>query len=123
MANLYSKNFADADEVKTPPKERVEVVKLGNVNASKLALEPGWKWSTCIQPTVGGHSCQAGHVGIVISGSMTVSHDDGSVITVGPGDAYYLAPGHDGWLNGGEQCVAYEIVEGGRDFGPWKHAH
>ena len=25
MANLYAKNFSDADEVKTPPKARVEV--------------------------------------------------------------------------------------------------
>ena len=44
MANLYAKNFSDADEVKTPPNARVEVVKLGNVNASKLVLEPGWRW-------------------------------------------------------------------------------
>ena len=36
MANLYAKNFSDADEVKNPPKAKVEVVKLGNVNASKL---------------------------------------------------------------------------------------
>ena len=86
-------------------------------------MEPGWKWSTCIKPTVGGDSCQAGHVGVVISGSMTVKHDDGSEITVGAGDAYYFAPGHDGWVNGDEQCIVYEIVEGGKDFGPWKHAH
>ena len=33
------KNFSDADEVKNPPKAKVEVVKLGNVNASKLVLE------------------------------------------------------------------------------------
>ncbi|NDA29620.1 MAG: cupin, partial [Alphaproteobacteria bacterium] len=26
MSNLYAKNFSDADEVKTPPKARVEVV-------------------------------------------------------------------------------------------------
>ena len=48
MANLYSKNFNDADEVKNPPKAQVQVVKLGNVNASKLVLEPGWRWSECI---------------------------------------------------------------------------
>ena len=104
MANLYAKNFSDADEVKNPPKARVEVVKLGNVNASKLVLEPGWRWSTCIKPTVGGESCQA-------------------EITVGAGDAYYFAPGHDGWVNGDEPCVLYEIIEGGKDFGPWTHAH
>ena len=123
MKNLFSKNFNNADEVKTPPKARVEIVKLGNVTASKLALEPGWKWSECIQPTVGGHSCQAGHVGVVISGRLAVSHDDGTTIEVGPGDAYYFAPAHDGWVLGHEQCVCYEIVEAGKDFGPWKHSH
>ena len=33
MANLYKKSFDDADEVKSPPKAHVEVVKLGNMNA------------------------------------------------------------------------------------------
>ena len=76
MANLHTKNFSNADEVKNPPKAKAEVVKLGNVNASKLVLEPGWKWSTCIKPIVGGESCQAGHVELVISGGMTCTHDD-----------------------------------------------
>ena len=57
MSNLYSKNFDNADEVKTPPKARVDIVQLGNINASKLVLQPGWVWSECIKPTVGGHSC------------------------------------------------------------------
>ena len=70
MANLYSKNFENADEVKEPPKARVEIVKLGNVNATKLVVQPGWVWSECIQPIVGGHSCQAGHIGVVIAGRL-----------------------------------------------------
>ena len=53
---------------------------------------------------------------------MTCTHDDGSEITVSAGDAYYFAPGHDGWVVGDEPCVTYEIVEGGKDFGPWKTA-
>ena len=38
MLNLYSKNFDDADEVKTPPNARVDIVKLENINASKIGL-------------------------------------------------------------------------------------
>ena len=56
MANLYKKSFDDADEVKSPPKAHVEVVKLGNMNASRLVLQPGWRWSECIKPVVGGDS-------------------------------------------------------------------
>ena len=98
-------------------------MKLGNVNASKIVLEPGWRWSECIKPTVGGNSCQAGHVGVVISGRMKCIHDDGSELEVGPGDAYYFAPGHDGWIIGDEPCEVYEFGETGKDFGPWKHAN
>jgi hypothetical protein len=47
MKNLFSKNFNNADEVKTPPKARVEILKLGNVTASKLArLEMVGMYST-----------------------------------------------------------------------------
>lgn len=123
MAYLYAKNCSHADEGKNPSKAKVEGVKLEDINASKLVLEPGWKQSRCIKPTFGGDSCQAGHVGVVISGSMICTHDDGSEITVGAGDAYNFAPGHNGWVNGDEPCVLYEIVDGGKDSGPWKHAH
>ena len=43
MSTMYKKSFSDADEIKTPPKAHVSVVKLGDMNASKLILEPGWK--------------------------------------------------------------------------------
>ena len=122
MANLYKKSFDDADEVKSPPKAHVEVVKLGNMNASRLVLQPGWRWSECIKPVVGGDSCQAGHVGVIVAGQMTCIHDDGSAIAVKTSDAYYFAPGHDGWVDGDEPCIMYEIVETGKDFGPWKSA-
>ena len=98
-------------------------MKLGNVNASKLVLQPGWVWSEFIKPIFGGDSCQAGHICIVISGRLGCSHDDGSKIEVGPGNAYCFAPGHDGWVIGDELSVMYEIVEREKDFGPWKQTH
>ena len=116
MKNLYAKNFDNADEVKNPPKAKAQIVKLGNVNASKIVLEPGWRWSECIKPTVGGDSCQAGHVGVVKSGRMKCIHDDGSELEVGRGDAFYFPPGHDGWIIGDEPCEVYEFVETGIDF-------
>ena len=122
MSNLYSKNFDNADEVKTPPKARVDIVQLGNINASKLVLQPGWVWSECIKPTVGGHSCQAGHVGVITQGKLMCVHNDGTEVLAEAGDAYYFAPGHDGWVVGDETVIAYEIVGAGKDFGPWKTA-
>ena len=120
MPNLFSKPFSDPDLVKAPEKTHAAVVQLGNIAASKLELQPGWKWSECVKPAVGGHSCQAGHVGVVVQGSMQCVHDDGTEIIVKAGDAYYFAPGHDGWVLGDEVFIGYEFVESGKDFGPWK---
>ena len=41
MANFQAKNFRESDEIKNLPKAKVEIVKLGNVNASKWVLEIG----------------------------------------------------------------------------------
>ena len=95
--SLASKSFTNPDVLKEPEKTHSASVDLGVATATKLVLQPGWKWSECVKPLVGGHSCQAAHVGVVIQGSMTVAHDDGSEITVHAGDAYTFAPGHDGW--------------------------
>ena len=121
MSNVMRKSFSEG-EIKTPDKAHSSTVTLGNVTLSKTTLQPGWSWSSCIKPIVGTESCQAGHVGVVISGNMKCAHDDGSELAVGPGDAYYFALGHDGWVLGDKPCEVYEIVEGGKDFGPWKYS-
>ena len=96
MDTMFKKSFADADEVKAPPKTHAATVKLGNINATKLVLEPGWKWSECVKPAVGGDSCQAGHVGVIVQGQLKCVHDDGSEIVASASDAYYFAPEHNG---------------------------
>ena len=122
MYSLFKKSFDTPDDVKTPPKTHASVVKLGNINATKLVLEPGWRWSECVKPVVGGESCQAAHVGVIVQGQLKCTHDDGTEIVTTAGDAYYFAPGHDGWVVGDEPVIAYEFVETGKDFGPWKTA-
>ena len=120
MDSMFKKSFDDADEVKTPPKTHAATVKLGNINATKIVLEPGWKWSECVKPAVGGDSCQAGHVGVIVQGQMQCVHDDGTEVLASAGDAYYFAPGHDGWVVGDEPVIGYEFSDTGKDFGPWK---
>jgi hypothetical protein len=97
-------------------------VQLGNITSSKLALDPGWKWSECVQPAVGVHSCQVGHVDVIIQGTLKCVHDDGNEIEVSAGDAKSFAPGHDGWVVGDETVIAYEIMDSGKDFRPRKSA-
>ena len=109
MAGIESKNFSEADETRTPEKTLVEFVDLQTVKAAKLTLQPGWSWSGCVKPVVGGDSCQQNHIGVCVSGSMRVTHDDGTEVVIKPGDAYSIKPGHDGTVLGDEVCVMYEF--------------
>jgi hypothetical protein len=109
MAGVAKKSFDSPDERRTPDKSEVHVVDLGSVKAAKVTLQPGWRWSECIKPLVGGESCQAHHVGAVASGQLRIRHNDGTEAEVGPGDAYVIEPGHDAWVVGSEPFVGYEF--------------
>ena len=109
MANLVAKSFDSPDEVRAPDKTRLEVVDLGGTKAARMTAQPGWKWSECIKPVVGGDSCQNRHIGAVSSGSLHVVHNDGTEADVGPGAVYRIEPGHDAWVIGDEPFVAYEF--------------
>ena len=122
MSNLAKKSFDKPDEIKTPDKAHTSTIHFGSVAATKIVLQPGWKWSECIKPIVGGDSCQAGHVGVILQGSMHVVHDDGTEITVSAGDAYTFAPGHDGWVVGNDELIAYEFNNSGKDYAVWQNA-
>lgn len=109
MPSLIGKSFDAPDETRAPDKTKVEVVRLGSTTAARLTFQPGWRWSECVKPVVGTDSCKARHVGVVVSGSMHVVHDDGSEADVGPGSAYVIEPGHDAWVVGDEVFVGYEF--------------
>ena len=49
------------------------------------------------------------HVGVVQAGRMRVMHDDGSVVEIGPGEAYVIEPGHDAEILGEERFVGFEF--------------
>ena len=106
------KSFNKPDEVRTPPKTKIEVVKVGDSTMMRATFEPGWKWSECVKPIAGTDSCQAPHVNYVISGRMKVVMDDGTEMEMGPGDAADIPPGHDAWVIGDEPCVAIDFAAG-----------
>jgi len=109
MAGLTSKSFDSPDETRTPDKTKLEVYNLGGATVARMTAQPGWKWSECIKPVVGGDSCQARHVGMVESGTIHVVHNDGSEADLGPGNAYVIEPGHDAWVVGDQPFVGYEF--------------
>ena len=70
-----------------------------------MTAQPGWRWSECIKPIVGGDSCQTHHLGVVVAGRL----HDAAEAEVGAGEAYNIQPGHDAWVVGNEPFVAYEF--------------
>ena len=122
MAGITSKSFLSPDEARTPDRTRVEVVALGATKAARMTLQPGWRWSECIKPVVGTETCQARHVGAVVSGRMHLAHTDGTEADIGPGSAYVIEPGHDAWVVGDEPFVAFEFESAtAGTFGQQRH--
>lgn len=110
VTKFEMKSHNSPDEVRAPDKTRVEVVRLTGFTLGRLNFEPGWKWSECIKPVVGTHSCQVAHVGYAVSGRLTVKLDDGTQKTFEPGMSYTIPPGHDAWVEGNERFVCIEVM-------------
>lgn len=105
-----ARNMQDPDERKVFENGRIDSVAFGNVTVNRNTYEPGWRWSTSVGSLIGTDSCPAHHIGYVVSGTLHVETHDGDVVEVGPGDAYEILPGHDGWVVGDEPLVAVEFA-------------
>jgi hypothetical protein len=51
--------------------------------------------------------CQAPHWGYVIRGKLAYHQADGAVLEIGPGEAYYVGPGHTPQLYAGTEVVEF----------------
>ena len=115
MPRLVGKSFDSPDETRTPEKAKIDAVTIGGLTFARETLEPGWRWSTHVKPTVGGESCQRRHVKIFVSGRQRIRMDDGTEMEFGPGDVAIIDPGHDGWVVGDEPNVLFELAEATRE--------
>jgi hypothetical protein len=109
MASIERKSMEHPDESRAPEKTSISVVHLGDTTVARFELQPGWTWSDCIKPLVGTDSCQAAHLGYVLSGGIHIASTDGTEADFSAGDAYRLEPGHDAWVVGDEPFVALEF--------------
>ena len=110
VARLEVKSHGSSDEVRSPEKTRVEVVRLEGFTLSRLNFEPGWRWSECVKPVAKTESCQVSHVGYAVSGSITVRMKDGTQKAIVAGESYTIPPGHDAWVEGKERFVGIEVM-------------
>jgi EutQ-like cupin domain len=87
----------------------------GNLRLSQSAITPlAGVYSSQdgvghVKPIAGTQSCQAAHTGYVLEGRRVVKLDDGSQAEFGPGDGFYMPPGHDAWIVGDKRCVMIDF--------------
>jgi quercetin dioxygenase-like cupin family protein len=112
MASLETRSLDQPDETRPIDKGKVEVIEIEGRSVMRTTFEPGWRWSECVKPVVGGDSCQVDHFGYCISGHLHVQMDDGSEKDVGPGEAAHIPPGHDAWVVGEEPYVGVDFTGG-----------
>ena len=109
--DVILERFESPDEVRTFEKGRLEVVRIGAMTIGRASYEPGWKWSVHVGPTVGTSRCSVEHVGMVLSGTATVSFDDGRVIELTAGSLFHVpAVPHDSWVVGDRPYVSLHFM-------------
>jgi quercetin dioxygenase-like cupin family protein len=109
----FARKSLDQPDERRPfvDKGEAAVVNVGGLTIMRARYEPGWKWSEHVKPIAGTESCEATHVGYVLSGRMRIRMASGEEAEAGPGDAVTVPANHDAWVVGDEPC---EFV----DFGP-----
>jgi quercetin dioxygenase-like cupin family protein len=109
MQKVVVKRFETPDDRREFPRGLFELLKLAGLEVGRARYEPGWRWSEHVGPIAGTRSCEVEHVGIVISGRAAVLMDDGAETILQAGDAFYVPPGHDSWVVGGEPYVSLHL--------------
>ena len=109
MEKAELKNFGKPDEVREFPKGRVELIKVGGAMIGRAIFEPGWRWSTSVQPLVKTRSCEAPHFQYHVSGRLAIRMDDGTEFVAEPGDITSLPKGHDAWVVGDEPAIVVDF--------------
>ncbi|MGW6686980.1 cupin domain-containing protein [Streptomyces sp. NPDC054961] len=110
MSGIVRRGFDSADETRRfeDGKGRLDLLNTDQGPVGRAVFEPGWQWSEHIKPIAGTDSCEAAHVGYVVSGRMKVVMDDGESVEAQPGDFIQIDPGHDAWVLGEEPCVVLD---------------
>jgi hypothetical protein len=102
------KTFDQADETRTFPRGKVDLVKIGGSEIGRLTLEPGWRWSDHVKPIAGTDLCEAPHFQYHVSGTLHVVMADGSELDARAGDVTALPHGHDAWVVGDQPAVVVD---------------
>ncbi|MEO8511708.1 MAG: cupin domain-containing protein [Chloroflexota bacterium] len=109
--DVILKRFEQPDEVREMELGRFELITLGGATIGRATYQPGWKWWQHVGPDLGQERCGVEHVGLVISGTATAAFEDGTVMELNAGEAFYIPPTpHDSWVVGDEPYVSLHLA-------------
>lgn len=108
MPQLQSRRFADADDVRSFPNGRAEVIQLDDTTVGYGVYHPGWRWTEDMPAIAGTATCQLHHLGYALSGFIHVVTDTGQEMDVGPNAVYEIPPGHDAWVVGDQPFITID---------------
>lgn len=108
MHETEHRSFNQADEVRTFPHGRAEVVQVGGGEVGRYTFDPGWRWSNDVKPIANTPSCEAPHFQYHVSGQLAIRMDDGTEFVAGAGDVTSLPSGHDAWVIGDVPVVTVD---------------
>ena len=109
MEKALMKSFGKPDEIREFPKGRLELINIGGATIGRATFQPGWRWSTSVQPLAKTKSCEAPHFQYHVSGTLKILMDDGTEIECHPGDVSLLPSGHDAWVVGNDPAVVVDF--------------
>ena len=104
------RRFDDADEQRSFPLGRFDLVNLGGMTLGRAEYEPGWRWSEHVGAAEGRTACEVAHLGLVLAGRNRIEMTDGRIFEVGPGDLFEIGPGHDSVVVGDEPYVSIHFL-------------
>ena len=110
MGRIRRKNLERPDEHRQTEMWTGDLTRIGSFLIGRGVLEPGWRWSTHMQPIMGTASCPVHHIQVVVSGRFAVRMDDGEEIELVPNDVVDIPPGHDAWVVGDEPAVLLDFA-------------
>jgi hypothetical protein len=72
--SLLKRTFDSPDETRPAGSGKAAIVDLAQATFMRVTVPPGWRWSKDVKPIAGTDSCQAAHLGYVLSGRMRSAH-------------------------------------------------
>jgi class 3 adenylate cyclase len=110
MSKLQRKSLRSPDDAVHLPGLDERSVQMGEHTIGRSTVQPGWRWSVDVKPSVGTPSCALRHLGVVLRGRFHVLMEDGTEMELVPDDVFDIPPGHDAWVVGDEPWEAIETI-------------